>query len=112
MAARRGRPPKNPRPEIETNSIASRAIDAAKVVFSPPVDDPRPEAWRAMLVSAARKEPFPKPLRIHQDPRFTGEKRVAQVQALTAIGIEPEEAADKILQAAMDEHRGEKHCDW
>jgi len=80
--------------------------------LKPDPDDPRPEAWRKILEARGRREPVSRELRVHIDQRFVGDLRVAQVHALMTIGIEVEEAAAKILEAAMIEHRGEKHCIW
>ena len=106
MAARKSRarritPPSTTEPDAPT----------PEPVNVPP-SDPRPEAWRGILLASAKGEAIPRELRVHADSRFTGAKRVAQVQAITYIGKTPEEATDAVLRAAMDEHRGEKNCNW
>lgn len=93
-------------------TVVEKATEAVMSLFSPNPEDPRPEAWRGILTAHALKQPTPRHLRVHSDDRFTGKIRRAQVDALTYIGLEPEDAASKILAAAMEEHRGEKNCDW
>lgn len=108
MAAR-----KKFRSEAESRpSIASRAADAVASFSSKVPDDPRPAAWKQILLAGATGQQVPRDYRVYADGRFTGPTRVAQVKALMYVGMEPEESVDAILKAAMEEHRGDKHCDW
>lgn len=88
----------------------------AEPKFNVAPDDKRPAVWKHALEGFARGlaiQHVPRDMRIHLDDRFTGKARQAQVNALVKImGMEPEEAAQRVLDAAMAEHRGDDHCNW
>ncbi len=108
MAARKKRAAR--KVESETKPVTQTLREF--IGFKVPSADKRPEAWHGILVARANGAQIPRDLRVYDESRFTGEKRVAQVQALSYIDVPVEDAARIVLKAAMDEHRGEKHCDW
>lgn len=111
MAARKRRAaPKEPKPSIVER--ASEAVEAVKSALNPDPSDVRPAAWGRILLAYAKDEIPCREDRVFFDDRFTGLRRRDQIKALLSVGMTPEDAAEAILEAAMKEHSGEKHCNW
>lgn len=110
MAARKSARRAAPKP-VKVSETFERATEAVSGIFSPDKDQ-RPDGWLRIL-SAYANGGVPSRLdRPLMDDRFTGPRRNDQVKALLAIGMNVEDSCKAILKAAMDEHRGEKHCNW
>jgi hypothetical protein len=110
MAARKSARRAAPKP-VKVSEAVERATEVVSGIFSPDKDQ-RPDGWLRIL-SAYANGGVPSRLdRPLMDDRFTGPRRNDQVKALLAIGMNVEDSCKAILKAAMDEHRGEKHCNW
>ena len=125
MAARKKRAARRVEPKPEPKPVGETVVEAIKSrVQSVRVQndtDPRPAAWRQILLAFAKGEGCPRDLRVHQDERFTGQRRRDQVQAIVAAGeyiprvgeVSLEEAVDAVLSASIAEAKaqGLKHTE-
>jgi len=109
MAARKSARKAAPKPE--TASVVERATEVVSGIFSQDKDQ-RPDGWLRILNAYAKGGVPERSDRQLMDDRFTGIRRNDQVKALLAIGMNVEDSCKAILKAAMEEHRGEKHCNW
>lgn len=73
--------------------------------------DPRPEAWRRILIAHANGAQPPRELRVMMDDRFTGRDARTMVKAGEAYGKTIEESVDAVLSHLIAEAKakGEKH---
>lgn len=91
--------------------VVRPVVDAVRSAVQP-APDLRVKAWISYLEARAQDELPPRWSRVHSLDKITGSSRIAQVKALMIVGKSARDAAEAVVKAAMEEHQGEKHCDW